>query len=85
MPPLTPSERSLRASIAVNESWAHTPDRSARTAAARAAFLARFEHEVDPDGVLDPAERSRRAENKRKAHFSRMALQASKSRRQRAS
>jgi len=49
---LSKEERALRASIAVNESWAKTPDRSARTANARAASDARFERQVDPDGVL---------------------------------
>lgn len=44
------------------------------TAAARIAFLARFEREVDPDGVLDSAERSRRAEHAKRAYFSRLAL-----------
>jgi len=32
------------------------------TQAARAAFLTRFEREVDPDGSLPPAERARRAQ-----------------------
>lgn len=32
------------------------------TAKARAAFLAKFEREADPEGVLPPAERRRRAE-----------------------
>lgn len=81
MPPLTPAEQSLRASIAVHESWARTPDRAARTAPAREAFLERFEREVDPDGVLDPVERSRRAESKRKAYFARLALKSARARR----
>ncbi len=54
-----PSERSLIAQIGAHESWARTPDRSARTAPARAEFDRRFEREVDPDEVLDPAERAR--------------------------
>lgn len=36
------------------------------TAPARAAFLARFEHMVDPDGVLPEPERQRRAMAARK-------------------
>ena len=43
------------------------------TAAARAAFLARFEHDVDPDGTLAPEERRRRAEHARRAHMLRLA------------
>ena len=51
------------------------------TAAARAAFLDRFEKQVDPDGVLDPAERSKRAEFARKAYFQRLALKSAETRR----
>lgn len=79
--PLSPSERSLRGQIAAHESWARTEDRSARTAKARKAMLDKFEHDVDPDGVLTPAERAKRAESKRKAHFKRLALKSAASRR----
>jgi len=54
--------------------------RPGRTARARAAFLARFEREADPDGALDPAERARRAEHLRRAHFKRLALASSRAR-----
>lgn len=40
---------------------------------ARAAFLARFETEVDPAGELDAAERTRRAAYALRAHMSRLA------------
>ncbi len=43
------------------------------TAPARAAFLAKFEREVDPGLQLPPEERQRRAEHARKAHFARLA------------
>lgn len=79
--PSTPTERRLAAQIAAHESWASTPDRSARTAPARAALLARFEQQADPDGTLLPAERARRAEHLRKAHFQRLALKSAQSRR----
>ena len=46
------------------------------TAAARQAFLARFETEVDPAGVLPPAERQRRALSARRAYFARLALKS---------
>lgn len=74
---LTSEQRSLRSRlgrIGAHESWARTPDRSARTAPARAAAMARFEQQVDPDGVLSPGERAVRAEHARKAHFQRLAL-----------
>ena len=53
------------------------------TRAAREAFESKFEREVDPDGVLAPAERARRAEMARKAHFARLAYLSAKARRQR--
>ena len=78
---MPPSERRLAASIAAHESWAKTPDRSARTAPARAALLARFERDVDPDGLLLADERERRAEHARKAYFQRLALKSARARR----
>ena len=39
-----------------------THDPKETTKAAREAFMARFEREVDPDGTLAPEERARRAE-----------------------
>ena len=44
--------RSLVARAAAHTRWARTADRTAATAPARAAFEARFEHEVDPERVL---------------------------------
>ena len=80
---LTPTERSLRAQIAAHESWAHTIDRSARTANARKAMLDKFERQVDPEGKLSPAERAVRAAHARKAHFKRLALKSAQARRRR--
>ena len=77
------NDRSLLASIASNESWARTENRTARTHNGRQAFLARFEREVDPDGVLLPAERAKRAENACKAYFQRLALKSAQARRRR--
>lgn len=77
----TLSERSLLARLASHSSWAKTEDRSARTEAARQAFRDRFEQQVDPEGTLDPDERARRAENARKAFYTRLALKSVRSRR----
>jgi hypothetical protein len=77
---LTPEQRRLRASIAAHVQWAKESDPTARTATARKAFMERFEREADPDGVLDPAERARRAEHLRRAYFTRLALASSKAR-----
>lgn len=78
---LTPSQRALRARLAAHASWAKTEDREARTRAGSAAFMARFEREVDPDHALDPAERLRRAKSAKAAYFQRLALSSSKARR----
>lgn len=76
MPSNDPRVRAQVARIAAHESWARTPDRAARTAAARAALLARFERDVDPDGVLSPGERAARAESARRAFYARLALRS---------
>lgn len=78
---MSDSEKTLAARVAAHESWAYTPDRTARTAAGRAAFEARFELMVDPTGVLPAAERSKRAAHARKAYFQRLALASARSRR----
>ncbi|SNX96068.1 hypothetical protein SAMN06893097_103237 [Geodermatophilus sabuli] len=78
--PMT-ADRSLIARLAAHESWANTTDPSARTAPARRAMLDRFERQVDPDGVLSPAERARRAGHARKAHCARLALRSAQARR----
>jgi hypothetical protein len=81
---LTPEFRKLRSQIAAHTSWAHTEDRTARTSNARKAALDRFEREVDPEGVLAPQERAKRAEHLRKAYFARLALKSAQVRRRRA-
>lgn len=78
--PTSPETRKILGSIGAHESWARTPDRPARTANARRAFLDRFEREVDPEGVLSPAERATRAEHARKAYFARLALKSAQAR-----
>jgi hypothetical protein len=75
------ADRSLIARLAAHESWARTTDPSARTEPARRALLDRFEREVDPDGVLPPDERTRRAAHARKAYFTRLALRSAQARR----
>jgi hypothetical protein len=77
------SDRRQIARMAAHASWAATPDRSARTAPARAALLARFEQQVDPEQQLTPFERQRRAEHARKAHFASLARKSAQVRRAR--
>lgn len=69
---LTAVQRSQRARVAALSRWS-AADPVAGTAKARAVFLARFEREVDPEGVLSPGERARRAELAKRAYFQRMA------------
>lgn len=83
MSSLTPSERSMRASIAALSRWANTDSKEA-SEAARRRQLDRFEREVDPDGILDPAERTKRADRSRRAYMQRLALKSAKARRARA-
>lgn len=73
-------ERSLRARIAAHS--LHAAGKT-NTEPARRAFLARFEHEVDPSGSLAPEERAKRAEHARKAYFLRLAQKSAKARRKR--
>jgi len=80
---MTPSERRLRASAAGHGKWAKEPDRTAATAPGRAAFLRRFEDQVDPDRTLDPAERARRAQSALRSHMMALALRSAVARRRR--
>jgi hypothetical protein len=80
----TPTELSLRNRLNAHLSWAATADPTARTKPARDAFLAGFEHKIDPDHKLSDAERTRRAESARKAHFTRLALLSAQARRKKA-
>ena len=64
-----------QARLAAHESWARTPDRSARTSAARAGLAARFEREARER--LGPGASDRQvadaAESARKAYYQRLA------------
>jgi hypothetical protein len=73
-------ERVLQARMAAHLLHARLKDPAEHTASARAAFLSRFEREVDPDGILEPSERFRRAEHAKKAYFLRLALASRKAR-----
>lgn len=77
---LSPSERTLRARLAAHTLHSRV-DSSAHTEPGRKAFLARFEREVDPEGKLPEAERARRAEQARRAYFTRLALKSAQARR----
>lgn len=74
---LTPAQRTLRARIAAHALHAQG---GTSTKAATAAFLSRFDREVDPDGVLPPDERARRAAHARRAYMGGLSLRASRAR-----
>jgi hypothetical protein len=69
----SPTERRLRAHAAAHTRWAKTDDRRAALAPARKGLRAKFEREVDPDGVLPPDELARRADSAEKAYYLRLA------------
>jgi hypothetical protein len=78
-----PSERSrriLQARMAAHALHAKVKDPAAHTAPARQVFLSRFEREVDPEGLLEPQERARRAEHAKRAYFLSLAAKSSKAR-----
>lgn len=75
------SERVMIAQLAAHTRWSQTDDRRAATEPARRAFDDRFMRQVDPDGVLPPDERARRADSAKKAYFQRLALKSAQARR----
>ena len=77
------ASRALRGRIGAHRLHA-THDPRETTKAARAAFMSSFEREVDPDGLLPPEERARRAAHARAAHFARLAYLSAKARAARA-
>ena len=77
---LSPTEWALRARAAAHALHAQG---GTSTKAGTRAFLARFEKQVDPDGVLPVDERTRRARHALKSHMSVLALKASRARRRR--
>ena len=68
-----PIQRHLIAQIGAHAMHAsHAPGET--TAKARRIFRNSFEQLVDPDGVLPPDERARRAEHARSEHYARLSL-----------
>lgn len=66
--------------IGAHSRWAKESDRSAATQPARDALRRKFEDEVDPDRTLPAAERAKRAESARRAHYQRLALKSAQAR-----
>jgi hypothetical protein len=75
-----PAVRRAAARVAAHTRWAREGDRVAATQAARDGLVKRFEDEVDPGRVLDPAERAVRVESAKRAFFTRLAMKSAASR-----
>lgn len=69
---LPPSERGLLGALATHARYSTQET----TRAAHEGFMRRFEREVDPDGVLDEAERQRRATSARRLYMRRLAIKS---------
>lgn len=80
VPMMTPEQRAQRARIAAHESWARTPDRSARTAPARRGLDERFLREARERLGEHATQRAvqEAADSARSAHFRRMALRSAR-------
>jgi hypothetical protein len=74
-------DRAVIARIAAAERWARSHDRTAATEPARRGLRAKFEREADPDGLLAPAEHTRRADALMTAHMLRLARASAEARR----
>jgi hypothetical protein len=77
-----PTDRTLAARIAANTRWSKE-DPTEQGRLLRAGLEEKFLRDVDPEGVLPEAERRRRADCAKRAHFQRMALASAKARRAR--
>lgn len=77
---MTPEQRAARARLAAHVKHSRY-DSKHQTERARQAFLDRFEREVDPEGVLDPAERYKRSQHAKRAYFQRLAMRSAEVRR----
>jgi len=78
----TAEDRALVARIGAQTRWGLEADRVAATAPARKGLRDKFEREADPEWILSPAERARRADSLFRAHMLRMSLKSKRSRRQ---
>lgn len=77
---MTTRDARLRAQIGAYSLHAQYDSRDL-TANARRTFLERFDRDVDPANVLDPAERQRRSAAARSAYFRNLARLSAKARR----
>jgi uncharacterized membrane protein len=78
--PVDPELAHHRAVRAANVRWSKPGERKRHGDKISAARLAHHETVVDPDGVLDPAERRTLAENSLRAEMAGLALASAKAR-----
>jgi hypothetical protein len=78
-------DRVMISRLGAHTKWSQTADRTAATAPALSARLARYAAQVDPDGTLTDAERERRATSAMRADMQRLALRSAQVRRSRRS
>lgn len=83
--PLTPEQRSMRARIAAHAMHRRNDAKKVTKAATAAGpqRLTYWRNKVDPERLLDDAERTRRAEHARSEHFARLAYRSARARAQR--
>ena len=83
MPTPQPDDRSLRRQRGQIGAYALHSQYDSRelTSKARQVFQSRFELEVDPEGILSPEERRRRAEHARTLYYRQLAYRSAKARR----
>ena len=76
----TPQQRSIQGRMAAHVMHSMYDGRET-SEKARAVFNDRFEKQVDPDGVLSPQERAKRARHAESAYFQRLAMRSAQVRR----
>jgi hypothetical protein len=73
------ADRREQARKAAFTRWAKTPP-AERSRRARASFRARFERQVDPAGLLSPADRAVMVDNAIRAHYADLRMRRARKR-----
>jgi hypothetical protein len=82
---LTPTERSIRGTLASYTSWANTKNRTTRSQPGRDKFRRSFDEQIEREHPeLDPETRAKMAEAAFRAHMARLSLASAKARRKKA-
>jgi len=84
---LTAARRSRAARIAVDTSWARTPNRSERTAPARRNSPTTYDYwlaKISADPAIRPKDRAKAAASAHRAYMTQLSAKAAEARRKRA-